>query len=143
MKKIIWLGLRLVMGFIFLWAFADKLAGLGFATLKKNAWLNGGSPTSGFLLHATKGPFATFFQGLAGVPLVDWLFMAGLLGIGLTFVFNRLVVWGAIAGVIMMTLMYLAVWPPVNNPLIDEHIVYALVFALFAFSSGHGYRRTP
>jgi thiosulfate dehydrogenase [quinone] large subunit len=63
------------MGLIFLWAFFDKLLGLGFATKAENAWINGGSPTSGFLLHGTKGPFAEFFQSLAGIPTVDWLFM--------------------------------------------------------------------
>jgi hypothetical protein len=37
----------------------------------------------GFLKFATKGPFAGVFQAMAGNPLVDWLFMLGLLGIGL------------------------------------------------------------
>lgn len=130
--KIVFLKLRLVMAFIFLWAFFDKVFGLGFATVKGGAWINGGSPTSGFLLHATKGPLVSFFQSLAGVPVVDWLFMFGLLFIGLTLLFNKFVFWGAAAGITMMTLMWLAVFPPANNPLIDEHIVYALVLALLA-----------
>src|SRR3989338_3614163 len=102
MKKISWLGLRLVMGLIFLWAFVDKLFGLGFATKSENSWLSGGSPTSGFLLNATKGPFVEFFKSLAGVAVVDWLFMAGLLFVGLTLVFNKFVTWGALAGSVMM-----------------------------------------
>lgn len=135
MKKILWLKLRLVMGLIFLWAFVDKLFGLGFATTKQNAWMNGGSPTSGFLLNATKGPLAEFFRGLAGIAVVDWLFMAGLLGVGLTLVFNRFVSWGAIAGSTMLFLMWLAVFPPENNPLLDDHIVYIFVLALLAYKS--------
>jgi len=135
MKKITWLGLRLSMGLIFLWAFVDKLVGLGFATTTEKAWINGGSPTSGFLLNATRGPLAEFFKGLAGMPVVDWLFMAGLLGVGLTLFFNKFVVWGAVAGSAMLLLMYLAVFPPDNNPLLDDHLVYILVLALLALRS--------
>ncbi|MBI2065572.1 MAG: hypothetical protein HYT68_00680, partial [Candidatus Zambryskibacteria bacterium] len=133
MKKMTWLGLRLVMGLIFLWAFVDKLLGLGFATAKENAWINGGSPTSGFLLNATRGPLAEFFKGLAGVTIVDWVFMLGLAFVGLTLLFNRYVKSGAIAGSTMLVLMWLAVFPPANNPLLDEHIVYVLVLILLAF----------
>lgn len=120
------------MSFIFLWAFADKTFGLGFATTKANAWINGGSPTTGFLTHAVKGPFAEFFKSLASMPYTDWLFMAGLLFIGLTLLLNKYVVWGAMAGIVMMLLMWLALLFPENNPIIDEHIVYALVFAILA-----------
>ena len=134
-KKIIWLKLRLVMGLIFLWAFVDKLFGLGFATTSENAWINGGSPTSGFLMNATRGPLAEFFKGLAGIPTVDWLFMLGLLFVGLTLLLNRFVTWGAMAGSAMLFLMYLAAFPPANNPLLDEHVVYILVLVLLASKS--------
>ncbi len=39
-----------------------------------------------------------------------------------------------------MMLMWLAVLPPENNPVVDEHIVYALVLVLLAYhsrSQGH------
>lgn len=133
MNKIISL-IRICLGFIFLWAFADKLFGLGFATTSAKAWINGGSPTFGFLSFATKGPFASFFQTLAGSNIVDVLFMAGLLFVGLTMLFNRFVKLGSIAGLLMMVFMYLAVLPPENNPVIDDHIIYALIFAYFIAS---------
>lgn len=137
MKKIIWFKLRLVMGLIFLWAFADKLLGLGFATTSENSWLNGGSPTSGFLLNATRGPLAGFFKGLAGMPVIDWLFMLGLLFVGLTVTFNRYIKWGALVGSIMLALMYLAAFPPANNPLLDEHIVYIIVLMLLVHKNSN------
>lgn len=124
--------LRLVMGFIFLWAFLDKTFGLGFATAPEKSWLNGGSPTTGFLSNAVKGPLAELFQSMAGVALVDWMFMLGLLFIGLTLIFNKFVKWGALAGILMMLAMYLSLLFPENNPIVDEHIVYALVLALLA-----------
>ncbi|PIP55516.1 MAG: hypothetical protein CO183_00840 [Candidatus Zambryskibacteria bacterium CG_4_9_14_3_um_filter_42_9] len=135
MKKIIWLKLRIVMGLIFLWAFVDKTFGLGFSTTAEKAWVNGGSPTYGFLTNATRGPFEEFFKGLAGIVAVDWLFMIGLLFVGVTLIINRFVVWGAIAGMAMLLLMYLAVFPPENNPILDDHIVYILVLALIATKS--------
>ncbi len=134
-QKILLLGLRFVMAFIFLWAFFDKLLGLGFTTTSDKAWLHGGSPTTGFLSAGVKGPFVEIFHSLAGVMIIDWLFMSGLLFIGLTLLFNKYVFWGAGAGIIMMVLMWLALLFPVNNPIVDEHIVYALVLALLAVKS--------
>jgi len=125
----------LCMGFIFLWAFLDKTFGLGFATSKGNAWLNGGSPTSGFLSNAVRGPFAEIFHSLAGVAVVDWMFMLGLLFVGVTLILNRYVKWGCLVGSMMFLLMYLSLLLPENNPIIDEHIVYILVLALIAFRS--------
>ena len=129
-QKIVLATLRIVMGFIFLWAFLDKVFGLGFATSPGKAWIEGGSPTSGFLSSAVKGPFVDFFHSLAGVAAVDWVFMAGLLFVGLTLIFNKFVKWGAVAGILMLLFMYLALLWPANNPIIDEHIVYILVLAL-------------
>ena len=135
-RNLIFTTLRLTMAFIFLWAFFDKVFGLGFATTTTSAWINGGSPTTGFLSYGTHGPLATFFQSLAGNGLIDWLFMLGLLFVGLTFLFNRFIKWGAFAGAIMMLLMWLATFPSENNPLIDEHIIYAHVLLSFAVKNG-------
>ena len=139
MKQQLSLGLlRISMGWIFLWAFFDKVFGLGYATTIEKSWLAGVSPTLGFLKFGTSGPFKPIFTGLAGNLIVDWLFMLGLLFIGLTLLFNKYVLWGAVAGIIMMVLMWLALLFPANNPLIDEHIVYALVLALLAIKSKKG-----
>jgi thiosulfate dehydrogenase [quinone] large subunit len=43
---------RIGLGWTFLWAFADKLWGLGFSTLPEKSWLAGASPTTGFLKFA-------------------------------------------------------------------------------------------
>jgi thiosulfate dehydrogenase [quinone] large subunit len=135
LQKIVLLKLRFVMAFIFLWAFFDKVFGLGFSTTSDKAWIHGGSPTSGFLSFATHGPLVDFFKSLSGSVAVDWLFMIGLLFVGLTLLFNKYVRFGAIAGIIMVVLMWLSLLPPENNPIIDEHIVYALVLALLAIKS--------
>ena len=76
-------GLRIATGFVFLWAFFDKLFGLGYSTPSERAWINGGSPTKGFLGSIEAGPFASTFRSIAGDWWVDWLFMVGLLAVGL------------------------------------------------------------
>ena len=49
--------LRVAVGFIFLWAFLDKFFGLGYATAADKGWIDGGSPTKGFLSGVKVGPF--------------------------------------------------------------------------------------
>lgn len=134
-EKIIWIKFRIIMSVIFLWAFFDKLFGLGFATKPEKAWIEGASPTYGFLTNGTYGPFADFFKSLAGLPVVDWMFMLGLLFVGVTFLMNRFILLGAIAGSTMMLLMWLAAFPPQNNPLIDDHIVYIFALLVVAIQS--------
>jgi len=132
--------LRLVMGFVFLWAFVDKLFGFGFTTTADKAWLVGGSPTSGFLQFGVHGPFASFFQSLAGVPLVDWLFMLGLLFIGTSLMLGIFMRLGGWAGIAMLVLMYLAVGlSPANNPFIDDHIVFILVITILVLTNSGQY----
>ena len=72
--------LRVAMGWTFLWAFIDKMFGLGFATGRDaetgaivfggpDAWINGGSPTAGVLGFALKGPFKGFYETITGVQM--------------------------------------------------------------------------
>lgn len=125
---------RIVLGFVFLWAFLDKTFGLGFATVADKAWLAGGSPTTGFLKMGVnpESPFAAFFNSLAGNPLVDWLFMLGLLGVGLALVLGVALRAAAVAGTALLVMMWMALAPLENNPLVDDHIVYATILWVIA-----------
>jgi len=131
--------LRIGLGIIFLWAFFDKLFGLGFSTCRdaktnvvstvcSKAWLKGGSPTDGFLKFGAKGPFADFYHGLAGNKPIAWLFMAGLLLIGLALVLGIGVKIAVITGSVLLFMLWTAVLPPATNPVLDDHIIY--IFAL-------------
>lgn len=128
-------GLRLALGWVFLWAFLDKLFGLGFATKAESAWIDGGSPTQGFLGNAVKGPFAGFYQSFAGAAWADWLFMLGLAGIGLALMAGVAMRIAAAAGALLLVLMWTAVLPPENNPFMDDHLVYAGVLVLLALTA--------
>jgi len=109
-------AIRLSLGWIFLWAFLDKLFGLGHETAANDAWVNGGHPTLGFLRFGTKGLFADFYRSFAGGAWADWLFMAALAGIGIALVAGIAMRLAAAAGVVLLVSMWTAVLPPANNP---------------------------
>jgi thiosulfate dehydrogenase [quinone] large subunit len=129
-------GIRLLLAFEFLWAFGDKTFGWGVATPAERAWVNGGSPTEGYL-SGVEGTFAGFFGSLAGNVVIDWLFMLGLLGIGLALALGIGMRVAAAAGALLMLLMWLASMPIGVNPFVDNHLVYAiLLIALAAVAAG-------
>ncbi|MGY2000340.1 hypothetical protein ACR31U_28655 [Streptomyces rochei] len=140
---------RVLMGFVFLWAFVDKTFGFGYATASGKGWVDGGSPTEGFLGHVAVGPMESTFHSWAGAAWADWLFMLGLLGIGLALTAGVALRLAAFAGTVMMALMWVAEWPPAKhlsdgsasmstNPFADYHVVYAVVLvALAAVSAGN------
>jgi len=123
---------RLSLGWVFLWAFLDKTFGLGHETPSAGAWINGGSPTEGFLAHAPKGPFAGFYNDIAGAAWADWLFMIGLAGIGAALMLGIAMRIAAAAGAALMVMMWSAVLPPENNPFMDDHLIYAAVLVVLA-----------
>lgn len=137
-----WLAVtRIATGFIFLWAFLDKTFGLHYATGAavaegdpSLAWIDGGAPSQGFMQFATVGPFQDAFASAAGT-WTDWLFMLGLLGIGVAVMLGIGLRISAVAGSVMMALMWVAEWPLLqgsNNPVVDYHVIYALVLVVSA-----------
>ena len=126
LARYVWALTRISLGWIFLWAFMDKLFGLGHGTPSAESWLNGGNPTKGFLSGAV-GPFAGIYHDIAGAGLINVLFMGGLLAIGVALLLG-IAMWPAcIAGATMLVLMWSASLPPANNLFMDDHIIYALV----------------
>ena len=137
--------LRVGFGLTFLWAFFDKLFALGFHTgvdaetgavdrFGPAAWINGASPTSGFLEFGVpeNNPFKGFFNGMAGQAWADWLFMLGLLGIGLALALGVGMRVAAATGVLLYMLMWAASLPLENNPVIDDHVLGAISLVVLA-----------
>lgn len=125
---------RVCIGWVFLWAFLDKLFGLGHDTAAKKSWLHGGSPTAGFLKFSPKGPLTDFYHGIAGAGWADWAFMIGLLGIGAALIAGVAMRGAAVAGAAMLVMMWSAVLPPASNPFMDDHLIYALVLIALALA---------
>jgi thiosulfate dehydrogenase [quinone] large subunit len=123
-----WVGIRMVLGWTLIWAFFDKLFGLGYATASGSSWLNGGSPTAGYLKFASSGPLSGFFNSLSGNAGVDVLFMAALLLIGGAVILGIGTKISGYSGALLMVLLWSTNLPPANNPIVDEHIVYMILF---------------
>ncbi|NBM19206.1 DoxX family membrane protein [Streptomyces sp. GC420] len=139
-------SVRVLTGFVFLWAFLDKTFGLGYATPSGKGWIDGGSPTMGFLSGVSVGPMESTFHEWAGAGWANWLFMLGLLGIGLALVSGVALRLAAAAGTLMMALMWVAEWPPAKhlsdgsasmstNPFVDYHLIYAVVLIALAVTA--------
>ena len=134
---------RLATGFIFLWAFLDKTFGLHYSTgaavtegSPTLSWIDGGQPSQGFMKFAAIGPFKDVFANMAS-PLTDWLFMLGMLGVGAAVMLGIGLRVSAVAGSLIMAMMWLAEWPlqqGSTNPLIDYHVIYALVLIIVALT---------
>ena len=135
LARVVIAALRVVLGFYFLWAFVDKLFGLGFHTAPEKAWINGGSPTTGYLA-GVEGPFAGAFNLIAGAAWADWLFMAGLLGIGVALILGIGMRVATVSAVVMVFLMWLASFPLETNPIVDDHVMEGLAIATVALFGG-------
>lgn len=155
-------ALRITFGVTFLWAFLDKTFALGFATgydqegkldrFGPAAWINGGSPTEGFLTFAVPvdNPFKGFFDALAGQAWVDWLFMIGLLAVGISLLAGVAMRLGTTSGAVMYAFMYAAVLPLETNPVVDTHLIGIIVMVVLLLGAagttwglGHTWRRLP
>ncbi|MGL5809992.1 MAG: hypothetical protein ACRCYQ_08610 [Nocardioides sp.] len=134
--------LRIGYGLTFLWAFFDKTFALGFRTgydqsgeldrFGDAAWINGGSPTEGFLGFGADGPLKDLYNGIAGDAWVDWLFMIGLLGIGIALTFGAGMRIAAATGALLYVLMWSVVLPPENHPVLDDHLLAGLALVALA-----------
>jgi len=145
--------LRIGFGLTFLWAFLDKLLALGFSTGRivnpetgaetvdrfgDAAWINGGSPTEGFLKFGADGPFKDVYNSIAGDAWANWMFMLGLLAIGVALTLGIGMRLAAGAGALLYVLMWTVVLPPENNPILDDHLLGAVTLvALAALNAGN------
>jgi thiosulfate dehydrogenase [quinone] large subunit len=80
---------------------------------------------------------------IAGAAWADWLFMLGLLGIGVALVTGVALRLTAVAGTALLVLMWAAEWPMAQyssagkatsstNPFLDYHLVFAVGLLIVA-----------
>ncbi|MFI6763263.1 hypothetical protein ACIBF5_29435 [Micromonospora sp. NPDC050417] len=141
--------LRITTGFVFLWAFLDKTFGLAYSTPAERSWINGASPTGGFLSHVEVGPMQSIAHTIAGTWWADTLFMAGMAAVGIALVLGIGLRIAAGSGALIMAMMWFAEFPLARftasgepsgstNPITDYHLVYAVVLVVLAAAyAGH------
>ena len=114
--------LRMTFGFYFLWSGFDKL--ITDFTAK------------GFLLNATHGPLKDVFvnmgQSQTALDVVDPLVVYGQILIGFALLFGIFTRFTLFMASTQMFLFYISALWPENNPFLDEHIFYILIFALLS-----------
>ncbi len=110
--KISILVVRLAMGVLFLKAGLDKI-------------IEGDWTASGFLLHATEGPFTGFMEFFANSATVDNVVMWGQVAIGLALILGAATRWTALVGAVMIGLFYIAQLPP-EHGWISDKVIYIL-----------------
>ncbi len=116
---------RIMVGWLLLWGFIDKMFGLGFRTPAGQGVIDGGSPSS-FIAYADGGILADLYNTLAGNVVADVLLMAGLLILGTTLIIGIASKLTTILTVAFLVVMYTLWTPPPDNPLIDDHIVMSM-----------------
>ncbi|MEK7615495.1 MAG: DoxX family membrane protein [Patescibacteria group bacterium] len=117
--------LRILMGFFFLHA--------GWSKIATEAW------TAAPYLSTATGPFASWFQSLAGNGTIDMLNMYGLFLIGLALLLGLLVRPAAAFGILLMVLYYFAQFTQnTAHGFIDQHLIIIGIFLLF-LSGGFGH----
>ncbi len=116
--------LRVALGVVFFFA--------GFSKLM-SYW------SAASFLSAASGPFAGFFQAMAGSALVDGLNAWGLTLIGVALILGVLLRSASAAGIILMLLYYFAHFEQnTAHGFVDQHIIYAIIL-LMLIGSGVGH----
>jgi thiosulfate dehydrogenase [quinone] large subunit len=139
---------RIVIGIIFLWAGLDKLIGSGpdgfsaagflqFGTSGTLGWpFVSGEVAQGTVFNPTHG----FWAGLAtsgAMPVINFLVVAGELGIGIGLILGLLTRFSAAMGTLMMLLFFLAAWE-FEFGIVNQHLTYAVVtFGLAIVGAGN------
>lgn len=117
--------LRLVLGWLFLYSGITKILDPSWSA----EGIIGGAKT-----------FSAFFHWLSLSQNIGWVNSVNAWGqalIGLSLMSGLLVKWSSVFGMLMMALYYLAVlnfpYPNAHSYLVDDHIIYFLIFLLLYF----------
>lgn len=131
-EELMWVLIRIIIGYIFLWRFLDLLFGLSYSAAWNQGWLAGFSPTQNFLSVTARGPLEMVFQAMAGNPIVDTIFMAGLLLIGIALLFGITKKIAGYSGALMMFLIWLSLLPTRTTPFANYQLVFIFILILLA-----------
>ena len=122
-EKIAFFVLRLALGWLYFYAGIIKVVNPDWSAV-------------GYLSEAKS--FPGFYQGLTTptvLPIINFVNEWGLLLLGVSLILGLFVRLSSFLGIILMVLYYLPIldfpYPNPNSFIVDQHIVYILVLALF------------
>jgi thiosulfate dehydrogenase [quinone] large subunit len=135
--------LRIGVGIIFLWAGLEKFLGSGpqgwsaagflsHATDGTLGWpFVTGTPAEGTIFNPTHAFWVSLSQNAAVMQLVNFLVVAGEIGIGIALILGLFTRFAASMGVLMMLLFFVAAWE-FETGIVNQHLTYAIVLAAIA-----------
>jgi len=140
---------RIVIGIIFLWAGLEKLLGSGPEGFSAAGFLQFGTNgtlgwpfVSGEVAEGTVfNPTHDFWAGLAAnasmMTIVNFLVVAGQLGIGIGLILGIFTRFSAAMGTLMMIFFFFAAWE-FEFGIVNQHLTYAVVtFGLAVVGAGN------
>ncbi|MEO5965944.1 MAG: DoxX family protein [Candidatus Limnocylindrales bacterium] len=140
--------LRVLVGVIFLWAGVEKMTAaeafdasgfLKFATNGTLGWpFVSGEVAKGTIFNPTHGLWLSLADsGL--MPLINFLVVAGEIGIGVALILGLFTRFAAAAGTLMMLFFFLAAWDFAYG-VVNQHLTYALICAtIYGLGAGRYY----
>lgn len=94
--------------------------------------IDGGSPTHGFLSGSNTLSFLAAYSNIT-----DVIIMVAFLLIGIALILGVGMKIATISGSLLFLLMYIALFPPTDNPILDDHIIYIFVLmAIYIANAG-------
>ncbi len=129
---------RIGVGIIFLWAGLEKLLGpepfsasgfLAHATGGSLGWpFVTGTAAEGTIYNPTHDFWVSLSQNAGLMSVVNFLVVAGEIGIGIALVLGLFTRFAGAMGTLMMLLFFVAAWD-FTNGIVNQHLTYALVCA--------------
>lgn len=129
---------RVLVGVIFLWAGIEKFTGaepfsaagfLKFGTLGTLGWpFVTGTPADGTVFNPTHDFWVSLAGNATAMSLVNFLVVAGEIGIGVALIVGLFTRFAAAMGTLMMLLFFFAAWDFAYG-IVNQHLTYALVCA--------------
>ncbi len=139
--------LRVLVGVIFLWAGTDKFltdfsaAGfLAHATGGTLGWpFVTGTADPATIYNPTHGFWVSLSQNAGAMTAVNFLVVAGEIGIGIALILGLFTRFAAIMGSLMMLLFFFAAWE-FSNGIVNQHLTYLVVcLAIAGLGAGRFY----
>ncbi len=131
--RITWALTRVSLGLVFIWALLGDITGLARPATTRS-FLDGGGPIRDHLLSA-HGTFAALCHALAGPAYTQTIFRTALAIIGTALILGVGMRVAATAGTAILILMWLSAMPITTGPLLDQHLIYALVIIGLALTN--------
>lgn len=141
--------LRIAVGIIFLWAGLEKLlapepfSAAGFLQFATNGTLGwpfvSGEVAEGTVFNPTHGLWVALGTNEGLLPIINFLVVAGEIGIGIALIIGLFTRFAAAMGTLMMLFFFFAAWDFAYG-IVNQHLTYALICAtIYGLGAGRYY----